>query len=1283
MVTTERRNAVGVVDRPGGDVGRWIASVVCLVAALLWTVMTAAAQAVSVEIKPEANFGRIIVSFADKNILPAYTVNTDNGVLVLHFEDPVEIDVSRVSSMLSKFVMIARADPEGRGARFALTRGTRVNTMEAGPKLFLDFLPADWAGPPPRLPDEIIAELARRAEDAARRAREAEMLKVAGSKAAKLDLTVARAPTFSRLTFHWNVPFEADFQRQDSGVSVRFNRKAKVDLSTVRMDMPPYLDDISTESDDDGITVLLSVQPSADVRAFKDENTYVVDIQGHVDPAALRPHDAIVHAATRDGSEAPPTATEEVHAPGVEDTTPVVPAGHAAEGHGATPAAEGHGAPAPAEGHGAAPAADGHGTAASHAADVGHEVPAEGGLAVLPPVPEAHDAAADSHAAPGGHAAPDAHEAPHATTAADATAEEYAAPSSARVKPTGGQLAELPDGGDEHALADGTIRVEAKRIGSATRVVFPYHGEIGAALFSRGPAVWLVFDDPSPIDAAPLQDALAGYARSIEPMKIGGEAQAIRIEMAEPLLATLNPEGTFWVVTIGDMVMAPTRPLPIKRSIAGDGAAALEIPFGPVSAMHHITDPASGDEVLVITGRGQPRGLIKPQTFAEVEALSSAHGLAFLPKVDDLQVKSEGELVSLRRPGGLSISTDTAPKRAAVLDLPASIGSSLGGRPGFVDFADTEAGDAADFWHKRHDLMGQVSQAREKSDRVDRWYKLAKFNLANGLGSEALGILRLIGSIAPEEETSQRMAVLRAGASLLMHRPTEALSMLDRPELADSPYAAVWRTIADVDLGRHTDARKQMPRAEEVIGSFPRVIQRRFMLASVATALELNDYAKARTLLSEIDPKALRPDELAELDLLNARAIDADGHAGDAIGILSNVVRTGRGPVAAEATYRLVLLQRREGLITLDQALDRLEQLAVAWRGDDIELNTLRTLGQYSIEKGNYRRAFEVMRSAMQIDPNAQTTRLMQDEMQAAFASLYLDGKADEMKPTEALALYYDFRELTPNGRRGDAMVRKLAERLVDVDLLPQAQQLLTYQVENRLRGAARAQVAADLALVYLLDQRPDRALLILSRTRQSELPAGIERQRRSVEARALAETGKPDLALDLLKPLRGGDIERLRADILWENDRYEDAGDQYERMLGGRWNEPLPLSDLEQMQVLKAGISFTLAGDRLSLDRLRAKYSKKMAETANGAAFEAVTSRMQVAGGSFQEVVKSIANVGTLQAFLDDYRKRYLELGDPNRPALIENGTAVPLGAGGGTSAENTAAPTAPPAAG
>jgi hypothetical protein len=88
----------------------------------------------------------------------------------------------------------------------------------------------------------------------------------------------------------------------------------------------------------------------------------------------------------------------------------------------------------------------------------------------------------------------------------------------------------------------------------------------------------------------------------------------------------------------------------------------------------------------------------------------------------------------------------------------------------------------------------------------------------------------------------------------------------------------------------------------------------------------------------------------------------------------------------------------------------------------------------------------------------------------------------------DALSLFYDYRDLTPIGRRGDEMIRRLADRLVSVDLLDQAAELLQHQVDNRLQGAARAQVASRLAVIYLLNHKPDKAQLTLRATRTADL---------------------------------------------------------------------------------------------------------------------------------------------------------------------------------------------------
>ena len=147
------------------------------------------------------------------------------------------------------------------------------------------------------------------------------------------------------------------------------------------------------------------------------------------------------------------------------------------------------------------------------------------------------------------------------------------------------------------------------------------------------------------------------------------------------------------------------------------------------------------------------------------------------------------------------------------------------------------------------------------------------------------------------------------------------------------------------------------------------------------------------------------------------------------------------------------------------------------------------------------------------------------------------------MPAIDALALFYDFRELTPIGRRGDEMIRRLADRLVSVDLLDQAAELLQHQVDHRLQGAARAQVATRLAVIYLMNRKPDRALAVLRATRIADLNNELRNQRLLLEARALSDVGRHDLAIEVVAGIEGHEATRLRSDILWAAQALEAGG--------------------------------------------------------------------------------------------------------------------------------------------
>src|ERR1043166_962460 len=116
------------------------------------------------------------------------------------------------------------------------------------------------------------------------------------------------------------------------------------------------------------------------------------------------------------------------------------------------------------------------------------------------------------------------------------------------------------------------------------------------------------------------------------------------------------------------------------------------------------------------------------------------------------------------------------------------------------------------------------------------------------------------------------------------------------------------------------------------------------------------------------------------------------------------------------------------------------------------------------------------MHAGLTAHADSDLVRRIRDEAAATFEALFLGGKADALPPVEALSLFYDFRAPPPVGRRGDEMIRRLADRLVSVDLLDQAAALLQHQVDHRLQGAARAQIAGRLAVIYLLGRKPDPA---------------------------------------------------------------------------------------------------------------------------------------------------------------------------------------------------------------
>jgi tetratricopeptide (TPR) repeat protein len=395
----------------------------------------------------------------------------------------------------------------------------------------------------------------------------------------------------------------------------------------------------------------------------------------------------------------------------------------------------------------------------------------------------------------------------------------------------------------------------------------------------------------------------------------------------------------------------------------------------------------------------------------------------------------------------------------------------------------------------------------------------------------------------------------------------------------------------------------------------------------------------------------------AEFDVLKGRVAEGAGRISDALTLYHAAAESPVRPAAARAQLRELALKQKIGEVKREEAVTSLEQFTAGWRGDETEVEALALLAHLYAEEGRYREQFHLMRVAITAHPQSETTRRIQDEAASAFEALFLTAKGDAIPAIDALSLFYDFRNLTPVGRRGDEMIRRLADRLVSMDLLDQASELLRHQVDNRLQGAARAQVAVRLAVIYPMARKPDRAIQTLRATRSGDLPTELRNQRLMIESRALSETGRADVALEVVSNIEGREVERLRGDILWKARRWRAAAEQIEKFLGERWRDASPLAEPERADVLRAAIGYALAREEIGLDRFRQKYLPRVSETADKRAFEIVTAPFAASAPEFAEIAKTIAAVDTLDTFLRDIKARFPEAN-----------TAVPMPSAGPT---------------
>lgn len=838
------------------------------------------------------------------------------------------------------------------------------------------------------------------------------------------------------------------------------------------------------------------------------------------------------------------------------------------------------------------------------------------------------------------------------------------------------------------APVDVQVRVVPAENGA--KIMFAWPEPVAAAAFRRNGALWLAFDMPSNDVSSLLGDAHVTKLGKASKLDVP-DVTILRIVEAAPLGVSLTASGKSWIVDLAPGGKhAPAETLEMTRENLADGASSLLLRTNGAGRAASVTDPAGGN-LQIVPLRSPGLGISEQMGWPEFQLLPSYQGVVIAGAGDSITVDSlpQGVVVTTRPQGQLqpiaeaqgeveqvaAAEQQADPEAAtqAASQAPVQGETGLPSVPGLFDLPTWRRGGAATFVADQRGLQSAITGANAAEEAAARM-ALGEFYFAHGLIEEAESTLSEISPEGRAQLEQRRLALLIGAVQALDGQAEQARATLSDKSLAGVAEVNLFLGLLAAQERKWDEAAKHLAAPLPDIADYPKPIRESIYLTAGAVFSQAGNPIAARRFADAL--RLDQPDRRARdrLTYLDGQIMLRMGERGDALALWASLADSRVDDIKARSQFDLVEERLKAGEITPAEAIAPFEALRFINRGGEFEFNLLRKLGALYLAEDEPRKGLIALRAAAANFADRPEAKEVGEQMSAAFRDLYLEDGADRLPPLTAIALYDEFRELTPAGADGDRMMSLLANRLVNVDLLDRAAVLLDTLVQKRLSGLDKVHAGTRLAAIRMLDHKPELALTALKESATDDLiPPDMAAERRRLEARATFDTG------DTLGGLRilGGDdsleAKWLRADMQWRTREWPAAATALGELIAGEeqamaderaalkvamdpTKDPAASvrsaeaeTELQARQeqhfrdrvapvLLNRAVALSLASDRRGLKALANEYGKRMEGTEQATAFAMLTA---ADNGLVESVSAEMASVDRIDAFVADYRER------------------------------------------
>lgn len=981
---------------------------------------------------------------------------------------------------------------------------------------------------------------------------------------------------FARITFEWPDSVYFIATAQGNSVSVTFDRKANPDFTKLLQDLRPYVKKAVRKSD--GKTIIFTLDKPYRIRTFVSDNINGIDLLD-VD---VRKHKQPVKEQAVAAKTTPP-AKQAVDASKLASLAPA--AGEAEK---------------PAE------------AAATPASAPVIETPA---------------------------AAPEAEIAAPAAEAVPAPAVAATAPAEAPKEKEQAAEVELPvplnydDAGAK--TKKGFVKLGLSPSSDSATLRFPFPERVAMAAFIRNQKLWIVIDKPLSIDVSDfgvLPDTVVGKPEVIPAEKSTTLIIPLR-EVTHPIV-TRETNSFNWAVLLTGQKKLPEKVL--RPEINTEPPAPPHVFVAALEVADPITlyDPEVGDQLIVTPLYTPGEGVAVTRDFIEFGILQTAQGIAVQKKADDVTVAllRNGIRVSVAKgatltPGLPAVDVSRASEK--MVDLTT-----------LFPYKQWKVQDELNMQLMMNGLFHRSVEAKEEQEKSEARLRMAQVYLSEGMAVEAIGMLEGIRRTNPAYYKSTKLAAMQGAASFLLYRYADAARAFAAAELNGIKEIDFWRKLVADLLGHPNQNYDYLAMNDEYISKYPPSFRQRIAIVAADRLIFDKEYNTALKVFDTInDPEIIKPIN-NYVNFLMATISANNGQEEDALAAWDMLAEDySHLFVRASAELSRIIWGIGHGDLTREDAFERLEKLRLAWHGDRLELQVMTLLGNMYEEQKDFVNAMRIWHGGITSFPNSAIAIEMTKKMQEAFIYMFSEGGADDLPPIDVLAMYYEYQNYAPTGTTGNELTEKLASRLISVDLLAQAAELLDRQMRFSAEKEERSRVGAKLATIHLLNNQPQKALSVLQDSLYGENSLPLRMMRNRITAEALVAQGSVERALHVLGQDTTPEAELIRLNIYWQQRDWEKVIAGVESMLKVRENPANPLTLDETESLLKLALAYIFQNNTVQLQYLRDYFTPLMQDNPYKSLFDFVTnSNVTVTTTNFDEVIQNLSNTRT---FIENYQAR------------------------------------------